>query len=53
VTLANVPISGYMEPEDTTPRPQWRDGDTKLPTIFLTQNYSCLKEMQGQKWDTD
>jgi hypothetical protein len=29
--------------------PQWRDRDTTPPSKFFTQNYSCLKEMRGQK----
>ena len=28
---------------------QWRDGDTNLPSKFLTQIFSCLKEIQRQK----
>jgi hypothetical protein len=57
MTLAEMPNSGEMEPEETTSSrqtgPQWRDGVTNLPLKFLTQNRSCLKEMQGQKWSRD
>jgi hypothetical protein len=27
---------------------KWRDWVTNTQTKFLTQNYSCLKELQGQ-----
>jgi hypothetical protein len=30
---------------------QWRDGDINPTTILLIPNLSCLKEMQGQRWD--
>jgi hypothetical protein len=32
------------------PGSQSRDGVTKLLSKILTQNCSCLKEVQGQKW---
>jgi hypothetical protein len=50
--LAKMPNSGDMELEDTTsssqtcPVEEWGHQPTKLST----QNCSCLKEMQGQKW---
>jgi hypothetical protein len=51
LTLAEVPNSGDMEPKPPTIVRQsahWRDGDTNLPSEFLIQNCSCLKEIQGQ-----
>jgi hypothetical protein len=32
---------------------KWRDGVNNPQTKFLTQNCSCLKEPQGQKWRRD
>jgi hypothetical protein len=45
--------SGDMEPEETTlsrQGPQWSNRVINLPSTFLTQICSCMKEMQGQKW---
>jgi hypothetical protein len=57
VTLAKVPNSGDMKPEETTSAArqdsQWRDKDTNPPIKLSTQNSSCLKEVQGQKWSID
>jgi hypothetical protein len=48
MTLAKMPKSGEMEPEETISirktRLQWRDGITYLLSKFLTQNYACLME---------
>jgi hypothetical protein len=57
MTLAEMLNSWDMELEETVPSsqtgPQWRDGDTNPPIKLLTQNWSCLKEMQGQRWGRD
>jgi hypothetical protein len=48
-----MPNTGEIEPEETISSkytgPQWRVGVTKPLSKFLAQNYSCLKEMVGQK----
>jgi len=55
VSLAEVPNSWNIKHVETTSRqdPQWGDGDTKPPTNLLIQNWSHLKEMQGQRWTRD
>jgi hypothetical protein len=32
---------------------QWRDEDTNPPAKLSTQNWLCLKELQGQRWSSD
>jgi hypothetical protein len=56
MTLAKTPNSGGMEPEERPPPgdqygPQWQDGATNPSSMFSIQNFSCLKEMQGQKME--
>jgi hypothetical protein len=51
--LAEVPKVGrwnLKRPPPVDRQSQWKDEDTNPPSKVLTQNYSCLKEMQGQKW---
>jgi hypothetical protein len=40
-----MPNVGEMKPEEIT-----SSGGMGTPTNLQTQNYSYLKEMQGQKW---
>jgi hypothetical protein len=48
-----------MKPEEAPliarqePPPYWRDKETNSPTKLLNQNFSCLKEIQGQRWSQD
>jgi hypothetical protein len=55
VTLAGMPKSGDMKPEESTSCSQaghqCRDKDTNPPTKLSTQNLSYLQEMQG--WSRD
>jgi hypothetical protein len=55
VTLAKMPNIREKELEESTSRLflKWRDRVTKPQSKFLTQNCSCLKELQGQKWRRD
>jgi hypothetical protein len=59
VVLAKMPNSAVdwwnlkRPPPVDRQAPQWRDRVTNLPSKFLTQNCSCLKEQQGQKWSRD
>jgi hypothetical protein len=54
VILAKMPNSGRgnskSPPSINRQGPKWRNKDTNPQLKFLTQNCSCLKEMQGQKW---
>jgi hypothetical protein len=53
MTLAKIPNRMEIEPERPPlvdrHGPQLRDGANPSISKFLTQNYSCLKETQGQK----
>ena len=59
VTLANMPNSGDMEPEEVTscsqtgPPLRDKDKDTNPSTILSTPNLPCLKEMEGQRRSRD
>ena len=57
MTLAKRPNSGEIDPEDRYPQDRqdlkWQDVFSKLPSKFLIHNYSCLREIQGQKWSKD
>jgi hypothetical protein len=53
-TLDERPYSGERELEESTSSRktghQLLDGVAISPSKILTQNFSCLKELQGQKW---
>ena len=57
VTLAEMLNSGGMKPEEITfssqTGPPVEGWDTNPSTKFLTQNCSCLKEIQGQNGADD
>jgi hypothetical protein len=50
MTLTKMPYSGEREPEEITfirlREPRRRDGVTNTSSKFLSQNCSCLKEIQ-------
>jgi hypothetical protein len=56
-TLDEMPDSGERELiEPTSSRKtghQVRDGVAILQSKSQTQNYSCIKDLQGQKWKRD
>ena len=54
MTLAKMLNSGEMKPKENISRHEshLRHGATHS-SKFLTQNFSCLKEMEGQKWSRD
>ena len=57
VTLAQMPKIGRRNLKSLPPVDRqglkWRDRVTNLQSKILTQNCSCLKELQGQKWRRD
>jgi hypothetical protein len=57
VTLPETPSRREMKPEMSPPVArqdhQWSYQDTSPPTEPLTQNVSCLQEVQEQRWNRD
>ena len=56
VTLAVTHYFGDMESEETNSyiqkQPWWSNRNSNPPTKLSTQNFSCLQEMQGQRYST-
>jgi hypothetical protein len=56
ITLVKMPNNGERElslPPADRQGLKWRGRVTNPQSKFLTQNCSCLKELQGQKWRRD
>jgi hypothetical protein len=56
-TLDEIPYNGERKPSESTSIERqgirWKD-EVAIPQLkILTQNCSCLKELQGQKWRRD
>jgi hypothetical protein len=42
-----------MDPQVARQHSQWRDEDSIISTKPLTQNVSCLQDVQEQRWSRD